>query len=763
MSEKISLNIAYSPNRLYILIPSFMSILMNSIFILHYIFKLLSNKKENKMTSLEKLLLPLSILESIISLFWFISGELFQSNKEIQEKFTECKIYGAIQIFCYIFDWVLTYLTITHLKNMILNPLNYILKSGKKIIKYLSISCGMGLSGAILSYVYSVVGESPMITCFLSIKSYYEENKEENTANKVIKLIIIGSICFIPIFNLLSGFIQIIIVCKSDYYRQDKENKKMFNNHTLYLFIYFIMTFCLSSLYILEFIIMAFKKSINELNIQILYFIISLMICITPLIVGVIRLKQNKIIRNLFKEIKNKCCSSSINSDKESILNPLIDNESTFEQFESSAIKKFVMNIYIAVCFCLEKRISEDDIKYENLNEQMCNETIQHKISRSEMMKDLSNGRLINDRLVKLRGEFSISCVEFSPKLFKYLRQLDGIKEEVIEKSMLPMNNKIGITETEGKGGSFFVNSDDKEFILKTITFEEMELIRRLLLNKLVNYLHANNDSIISRIYGVYKISIQSGLFKEDEIYFVLMKNLIASFSDNLICKYDLKGSSLNRKVKFENIDKKVMKDINFNEAEQVLLLNKDNSKKLQDIVKKDAEFFNSCGIMDYSLLVAKISLNKDEINFLFGKDHRKQTEKEYLEMVGIKRIPSINSMESSRNSIEIKVNEDDKNDINNQRRFEDKRIECLRKYFFPSLKGDILYIIGIIDFFQLYNLHKSIETKYKIVANRVKANVISSMPPKEYKERFTEFVKNITNSENYLKEINDPENRNDF
>ena len=101
--------------------------------------------------------------------------------------------------------------------------------------------------------------------------------------------------------------------------------------------------------------------------------------------------------------------------------------------------------------------------------------------------------------------------------------------------------------------------------------------------------------------------------------------------------------------------------------------------------------------------------------------------------------------------------------DINNQRRFEDKRIDCLKKYFFPSLKGDILYIIGIIDFFQLYDLNKSIETKYKIFANRVKANVISSMPPKEYKERFIEFVKNITNSENYLKEINDPENKNDF
>lgn len=759
MSENLRKIIGYSPNSLYILIPSFLSIVMNSIFILHYVFKLLSNKNknDNKMTSLEKLLLPLSILESIISLFWFISGEVFQSNEEIQNKCTFCKIYGAIQIFCYIFDWVLTYLTITHLKNMILNPLAYILKSGKKIIKYLIISCGIGLVGAILSYVFNAVGESPMITCFLSIKSYFEENDEENTAFKIIKLSVIGLICLIPAINLFRGFIQIVIVCKSDYYKFDKENRTMFNNHSLYLFIYFIMTFCLSSLYILEFIIMYYKSSIKDLKLEILYFIISLMICVTPLIVGAIRLKQNKIISTLFKEIKNKCCSSSINNDKESILNPLIENESTFEQFESSAIKKFVMNIYIAVCFCLEKKMFEEEIKYEDLNEQMGNETIQYKISKNEIMKDLSDGRLINDRLVKLRGEFSISCVEFSPKYFKYLRQLDGIKEENIVKSMLPMNNKIGITETEGKGGSFFVNSDDKEFILKTITFEEMELIRRLFLNKFVNYIHRNNDSIISRIYGVYKISIQNGIFKEDEIYFILMKNLIASFSDNLICKYDLKGSSLNRKVKYENVDIKVMKDTNFNEAEQVLLLNKNNSKKLQDIAKKDAEFFNSCGIMDYSLLVAKIALNNEEISFLFGKDHRKNAEKEYFEILGMERNPSVNPNESNKNVVvEIK-------DINNQRRFGDEKIECLRKYFFPSLKGDILYIIGIIDFFQLYNLQKNIETKYKIFANRVNANVISSMPPKEYKERFIEFVKHITNSENYLKEINDPENKNDF
>ena len=36
-------------------------------------------------------------------------------------------------------------------------------------------------------------------------------------------------------------------------------------------------------------------------------------------------------------------------------------------------------------------------------------------------------------------------------------------------------------------------------------------------------------------------------------------------------------------------------------------------------------------------------------------------------------------------------------------------------------------------------------------------------MPSNEYKDRFIEYVKNKTDSEHYIKEINDPENKNDF
>ena len=70
---------------------------------------------------------------------------------------------------------------------------------------------------------------------------------------------------------------------------------------------------------------------------------------------------------------------------------------------------------------------------------------------------------------------------------------------------------------------------------------------------------------------------------------------------------------------------------------------------------------------------------------------------------------------------------------------------------------------MSIIDFFQLYNLQKNFETKYKQIANRIKAKYISSVPPNEYKERFIEFVKNKSDSEKFLKKMYDPDNKNDF
>ena len=742
--------IGCAPNNVYILIPIFLNMLVNLIFLILDIIKLLGKSDKNKMTSLEKFLFPVSMIEIMNSIFWCVSAFLPFDDVKFETS-SLCITLGCFQIYFYIFELLLFYEIISHLKHLILNPLNYILKSNKKLIISLIISGIISFAITLISYFAGLVGKSPMITCFFQYQFFYEE--------KIFPKIVLVIILMVPLFIIAHIGYKIYIVMKSNSYKNDIENKELFKAHIFYLFFYLLTFLFFTILYIT----LALKAKKSDFTTFI--FVVSLFIVICPLILGILKLYQNKIKKFSNKNFKNISISNSKSIGLLEIDDSQEEQEQS-EQFEASAIKKFVMNFYISVCFCLEKNLFGSYLLYKDLNDDSINETNKYKISQEIITKELPGGELIKDTMVNSRENFEISCVEYAPKIFSYLRQLDKVPEEMIITSMLPMNNKSGIKETEGKGGSFFINSDDYEFIMKTITESEFKIMVKLLQNKMVDYFRTNNNSLICRIYGVYKISLQTGIIKNDEIYFILMKNVIGSFYDNLLCKYDLKGSRLNRKVQYENVDKNVLKDINFNEVEEIFLLNKSDSKKLLDIVEKDSNFLCSSGIMDYSLLVAKISLNNYEINSLFGKNHRRATETQFLQMIGQERM-TVDNSNLMRESKEINNKVEEKEEItdvdNDKIRFKEGNIASLKKYMFPSLKGDVVYIMSIIDYFQIFNLQKNLENKYKKFKTGVKKEEISSIPPDEYKDRFIEFVKQKTDSEQYLRQIYAPKNKNDF
>ena len=99
-------NIGFSPSgwELTITIPSFLSFLINIIFIIYYIIKLLIQKKKKektKMSSIETLLLFLSLIEGSISFLWFYNGIKYPNESKIIDESTKdcnlgCKIIGTI-------------------------------------------------------------------------------------------------------------------------------------------------------------------------------------------------------------------------------------------------------------------------------------------------------------------------------------------------------------------------------------------------------------------------------------------------------------------------------------------------------------------------------------------------------------------------------------------------------------------------------------------------------------------------------------------
>ena len=743
--------IGYAPNKFYILIPNLINILLNVIYIILDIMKFMKKKEKNKVTSLDKYLFPLSIIEIFLSIIWSINSslpEILGTNK--------CVILGSFQTFFYVFEFLLIYRIISHLKHLILNPLKYIMKSKRQVIITLIINTIISLLITIICYANNLLGESPMNSCFLKYIVFFQ-------ANYLPKIFLV-LLLVLPLLIIAHIIYKITIVIKSESYKNDILNQQLFKAHIFYLFAYMLI--------FLLFPILYFTWGLKVNDLENFSFAINLVLIVGPIMIWFIRLYINKLSstfsKKLVSESNGSICLFDTPIDEE-------DVEQT-QVFEASAIKKFVSNFYISVCFCLEKSNSFQYLRFTDLNDEMVEKSNNYIISQDIITRDLPNSQLINDTIVKGREKFSIQCEEYSSYIFNYLRQLDKVSNEMIIASMLPMNNTNGIKETEGKGGSFFINSDDHEFILKTITEQEYKIMMRLLHNKMVEYFKINPNSIICRIYGVYKLSIETGILQTDEIYFILMKNVVGSFIENLLCKYDLKGSSLNRKVGYENIDTAVMKDLNFNEVEEVFLLNKEDSKKLLNICEKDSNFLCSSGIMDYSLFVAKISLNNFEIKSLFGSGHRRATERQFLQMIGKEResVRATPEEEGDDDNIEIQDEKNEKGkesekenlieiDEEEQIRFKEGNISCLKKYLFPSLKGDVAYIMSIIGYFQIYNLQKNIETKYKKIKARVDEKAISSVPPDEYKKRFIEFVKNKTDSEHYLQGIYDNSNKNDF
>lgn len=158
--------------------------------------------------------------------------------------------------------------------------------------------------------------------------------------------------------------------------------------------------------------------------------------------------------------------------------------------------------------------------------------------------------------------------------------------------------------------------------MIKTLKVDEFDLIRKTFLNEYEKYITENPDSLLCRIYGMYNIILSQG----QEILIIVMRNVIGEFKDNIMAKYDLKGSTKNRVSEFdmEKTEEKTLKDLNFNEIEKGIFISNNNIKIFRKIINYDAIFLRRMELMDYSLFLVKLTLSKDQITDLFEKKFHK-------------------------------------------------------------------------------------------------------------------------------------------
>jgi hypothetical protein len=196
------------------------------------------------------------------------------------------------------------------------------------------------------------------------------------------------------------------------------------------------------------------------------------------------------------------------------------------------------------------------------------------------------------------------------------------------------------------------------------------------------------------------------------------------------------------------NNNNNVLKDLDFNEFEKNIMLSLSSIERLREATKKDSLFLCKSGLMDYSLFLVKLTLSKDEAIDTFGEQIAEKQSDDFIQI----------------------ISSDNNNNINKKRtsytgKGKNFDIEHYKQYLFPSLSQGTAYIISIIDYFQIFNFFKYIESNIKtgFFNKKKKMNSISCVDPKTYSERFIRYINNLTDFKtllsNEIKEEKNEEN----
>ena len=751
---------------------SIIGFLLNFIFLIFQHLRIKRKKKKNRRKiSMRKLYQILPFFDCITSIYWIISSFYFETAKDIKMHSRFCSILSNFYLVCFTFQFVMINCILIHFRKINLNPMQGILKPNRNVFIYIIISLAIGLLIGLLGIKSNLIGRSPMNTCFI--------NTDKNGFN--------GLFFLIPIIFILIAIIQIIIdLCCRGMFITDKGIRKIHKKNSLYVFIFCVLH--------IPMLVLLLHTSIQEKGgleipdeiFKLYSFCISLFTSMIPLMISLIRYFQgltkieciNDLLKNnrISKMRKTRTLSNSysINLKKDTNKNNVnlsLEND-PYEWLENHIMECFMRDILIGVVTGLKKsKQYGDDIII--LGEGKNSMDYEKYNINFKTFKELE----LNDDSISESEYLSIKVINYAPKSFAYLRQVEKINIDEMIESFLPKNNRKGLKRSQGKSGSFFISTDDNKYMIKSLKSDEIDLIRNGFLNKYIKHIdETKNKSLLCRLYGMYNIIFPQG----DETLIIVMRNVIGDLKDNTLIKFDLKGSTYKRKADYDinTLNDNVMKDLNFNEIEKNIKIDKESINQLRNIISQDSIFLSKSELMDYSLFLIKISLNKEEMKDIFGENMKQNQNKDlnnlYSNEMSLENNASNknNNIDNNNNDNSILKIEDLKNSYNEKKKFND--IEYYKQYLYPSLIQGTGYIISIIDYFQYFNFFKVVEagviSKFKTGLSKKNNNTISCVDPKTYSERFIKYFTQLTDisdipeedKEEFNDEIEKNKNEND-
>eukprot|EP01012_Entosiphon_sulcatum_P024520 TRINITY_DN2967_c0_g1_i1.p1 TRINITY_DN2967_c0_g1~~TRINITY_DN2967_c0_g1_i1.p1 ORF type:complete len:719 (+),score=76.72 TRINITY_DN2967_c0_g1_i1:32-2158(+) len=353
----------------------------------------------------------------------------------------------------------------------------------------------------------------------------------------------------------------------------------------------------------------------------------------------------------------------------------------------------------------------------------------------------------------------SFEFTDFAPVPFYFLRKVYGIEIDAYVKvfQTTGLENEMLEKFSEGRSGSFFYFTANRQYIVKTITDGEHTALLQLLPDYFKHF-KENPDSLISKFFGLHAIKMHPGA---RQMYFVVMENVFQT-SRIIHETYDLKGSWVDRcttelerrKQQQKHLQRTfardrgwdteagtgdmpspadpnyapsprdsfceieitrrsgVMKDLDLNKK---IFIGPERKATLVAQVRKDSEFFQQHNIMDYSLLLGIYRAPYTEVERLRESRSKPSESTEQPVQAGV--VPFYREYEGGMLTSQTDG---------------------------TRYTGDAILFVGIIDILQKYNLQKKMERYSKVYLLRKKADGLSSIAPPTYSQRFVHRVATV-------------------
>ena len=359
-----------------------------------------------------------------------------------------------------------------------------------------------------------------------------------------------------------------------------------------------------------------------------------------------------------------------------------------------------IIAINIAINDC---RIYDNNNKYKKYYRSTIPWKNKDLYKETTLLKEYNNNNIPNWLGIKNDSRFpniQFKVMSYCPFVFHHIRLIDNVSIDDLLLSLDPINNLKKIKEMKvsgGRGNNLLTSTWDKKIIIKTINEEE----KQILIDKMIiDYHHLMNDSksILSRIYGIFKIVLED----KGSIIVIIQRNMNDLPLETKLLTFDFKGSTADRQtidkedmnldtealiMKYKN---KVLKDMDLGISGIKINLSEENSKKLISIIDNDSLFLQKLEVTDYSLVIFVHKYRKEDL-------------------------------------------------INNK--------ECTR--IIGSKDGNYIFNFSIVDFLGTFNLEKKGEKLAKSLVGyirKLKDTNFSVLDPYRYGKRFRNFCKTIIN-----------------